>query len=304
MKFSPIFRFHPLHLSSPVSIEDESLSESLKKKITELCQQLAPLREEHDKLNSEARKWAAKRNALHKQIKKLRAKAQELKQKRDELNTRVQELKTLRKEANKKRREKHAQILELREDIKAITEKKPSKRMENVRIEIEKLEWKIQTTSLTPKEEEILIDQIRPLETQLLVYKKLQKLRNNLTELRTEEKELESKAKTYHTELLEIAEQSQELHKEMMEALNEAGTLQSEADEAHQRFLEANQKARNLHQRIEPLREELHRIEEENKARHEHELRKGLEERALEKLKRGEKLTWEEFKALAEKGIV
>jgi len=34
------------------------------------------------------------------------------------------------------------------------------------------------------------------------------------------------------------------------------------------------------------------------------ELRKELEERALEKLKRGEKLTWQEFKVLADKGIV
>ncbi len=280
------------------------MSESLKKKIRELHQQLAPLREEHDKLNSEAKERAGKRNALHKQIKRLRAKAHKLKQKRDELNTRVQELKTLREEANKKRREKRAQILKLREEIRTLTEKKLSRRMDNIKMEIEKLEWKIQTKPLTLKEEKVLIDQIRPLENQLLVYKKLQKSKDDLDELRTEEEEFESKAKTYHKEILELAEQSQELHKEMLEALNEAATLQSEADEAHQRFWEAKQKARSLHQRIEPLREELHQMIEENKARHELELRKGLEERALEKLKRGEKLTWEEFKVLAEKGIV
>ena len=280
------------------------MSESLKKKITELRRQLAPLREEHDKLNSEAKERAGKRNALHKQIKKLRAKAYMLKQKRDTLNKRVQELKTLREEANKKRREKHAQILKLRKEIRALVEKKPSRSMDNIKTEIEKLEWKIQTKPLTLKEEKVLIDQIRPLENQLSVYKKLQKLKNNLTELRTEEKELESKAKTYHIKLLELAEQSQELHKEMLEVLNEAGALQGEADKAHQRFLETKQKARSLHQRIKLLREELQRIEEENKARHELELRKGVEERALEKLKRGEKLTWEEFKVLAEKGVV
>ena len=280
------------------------MSESLRKKIAELYQQLAPLREEHDKLNSEAKEWAGKRNSLHKQIRKLRAEAHELKQKRDILNDRVQVLKTLREETNKKRREKHAQILKLGEEIRTLTEKKPSRSMDNIQMEIEKLEWRIQTKPLTLKEEEMLIDQIRPLENQLLIYKKLQKLKNGLTELRTEEKEFESKAETYHKEILELAEQSQELHKEMLEALNEAGALQSEADKVHQRFLEAKQKTRSLHQRIEPIREELHQMAEENKARHELELRKGLEERALEKLKRGEKLTWEEFKILAEKGIV
>ena len=280
------------------------MSKSHKEKITELRQQLTPLREEHDKLNSEAKEWAGKRNSVHKQIKKLRAKAQELKQKRDELNTRVQELKTLREEANKECRERHAQIKKLRKKIGALTEKKPSRSMDDLQIEMEKLEWKIQTTPLTLKEEKGLIDQIRPLENQLLIYRKLQKVKNDLTELRTEEEELESKAQTHHKEILEIAEQSQELHKEMMDVLNEAGTLQDEADNAHQRFLELKQKAQSLHQRIEPLREEIHSIEEENKAKHELELRKGLEERALEKLKRGEKLTWEEFKVLAEKGIV
>jgi uncharacterized coiled-coil DUF342 family protein len=90
----------------------------------------------------------------------------------------------------------------------------------------------------------------------------------------------------------------------MLEALDEAGTLQIEADKAHQRFLEAMQKAQSLYQQIELIREELHRIEEVKKARRELELRKGLEEKALEKLKRGEKLTLEELKVLAEKGIV
>lgn len=280
------------------------MPETLRNKIAKLKHQLAPLEEEHDKLSSRAKEWAGKRNALHEQIRKLRAKASELRQKRDELNTRVQGLKTLREEVNKKRRQQHAQTLKLREEVRTYAEKTPSRDMENLQMEIERLEWRIQTTPLALKEEEMLIDQIRPLENQMLIYKKLQKLKNDLTELRTEEKESESAAKTYHKEILELAEQSQGLHEEMLEALNEADTLQTEADNAHQKFLDAKQNARSLHQQIEPLREELHRMEEEKKARHELELRRGLEERALEKLKRGEKLTLEEFKALTEKGII
>ncbi len=145
---------------------------------------------------------------------------------------------------------------------------------------------------------------MRTLEKQLLTHKKLQNLKNSLNELRTEEKESESGAEAYHREILELAERSQGFHKEMLEALDEVGTLQIEADNAHQRFLEAKQKAQSLHQRIVLIREELHHIEEEKKARHELELRKSLEEKALEKLKRGDKLTLEELKILAEKGII
>ena len=280
------------------------MPEPLTKEIAELHQRLSQIREEYDKLNSEAKECARKRNSLHKQIRKLRAKAHEFQQKRDTLNKRVQELKTLRDEANKKRREKHAQILESRKEIQVLTEEKPSRRMNDLQTEIEKLEWRIQTTPLTLKEEETLIDQIRSLENQLLIHKKLQKLKNNLAEYRTEEEEFESQAKNCHTQLLELAEQSQQLHKEMLETLNEATPLHDEADKAHKRLLEAKRKAERLHQQIDIIREEIHRIEEKNKARHELDLRKELEERALEKLKRGEKLTLDEFKALAEKGII
>ncbi|UCE43735.1 MAG: hypothetical protein JSV57_05130 [Candidatus Bathyarchaeota archaeon] len=274
-----------------------------KARFAELYQQLATLREELDKLDSEAKEWARKRNSLHAQIRKLHTKAKKLKQKRDALNIRVQQLKTKRDEANKNRREKHAQILKLEEELRG-TQRKPSKDMEYLQTEIKKLEWRIQTTPLALKEEEILINKIRPLEHQLLIHKKLQTLRESLHELRTEEKEIESKAETYHTDLLELAEQSQGLHKEMLEALNEADTLQSEADALHQNSLGTEQRAQDLYQQAELIREELHRMEEENKARHETELRKGLEKRALEKLKQGEKLTLEEFKILTEKGII
>ena len=280
------------------------MPEPLTKEIAELHQRLAQIREEHDKLNSEAKEWAGKRNSLHKQIRKLRDKAHEFKQKRDTLNKRVQELKTLRDEANKKLREKHAQILESRKEIKTLTEKRPSRHMNDLQTEIEKLEWRIQTTPLPLKEEEMLIDQIRSLENQLLTHKKLQKLKNNLAEYRTEKEESESQAKNCHTQLLELAEQSQQLHKEMLETLNEATPLHDQADKAHKSFLEAKQKAERLHQQIGIIGEEIHGIEEKNKARHELDLRKELEERALEKLKRGEKLTLDEFKALAEKGII
>lgn len=280
------------------------MPEPLSKDTAELHQRLSQIGEEYDKLDSEAKDWAGKRNSLHKQIRKLQDKAHEFKQKRDTLNKRVQELKTLRDEANKKRREKHAQILESRKEIKTLTEKRPSRHMNDLQTEIEKLEWRIQTTPLPLKEEETLIDQIRSLENQLLIHKKLQKLKNNLTEYRTEKEESESQAKNCHTQLLELAEQSQQLHKGMLETLNEATPLHDEADKAHKRFLEAKQKAERLHQQIDIIGEEIHRIEEKDKARHELDLRKELEERALEKLKRGEKLTLDEFKALAEKGII
>ena len=122
----------------------------------------------------------------------------------------------------------------------------------------------------------------------------------------TEEKTLETEANIYHEKLSKLAKQSQRLHEEMRDTLNKTYTLQSDADDMHQKFLETKQKAQLPHQKyielscqIKSLKQELHQIEDKRQL----ELRKELEERALEKLKRGEKLTWQEFKVLAEKGI-
>ena len=287
------------------------MSESLEQRIGKLNQELAPLKEERNRLNLEAKKWAEKRNAIHKQIKDIRTKAADLKEKRDNINEKVQELKNLRDQAKTKRKEKHAQILKLKEQLGSLTERKPSQTMRNIRRDIEKLEWQIQTTSLPVKEENQLINQVRQLEAQLSVHKQIEKSKEELMTLRTEEKALETEAKTYHAKLSELAEQSQKFHEEMLENLNKARSLKVEADSAHQKYVEIKQQAQNLHQKcvelldkIKTFEKELHETEEKKQTKRQHELLKELEEKALEKLKRGEKLTWEEFKILAEKGKI
>jgi len=287
------------------------LSESLEQRIGKLNQELASLKEERDKLYSEAKKWVEKRNSIHKKIKKLRTEATGLKEKRDILNEKVQELKSLREQAKTKRKEKHAQILELSEKTRRLAERKPSKSMRYIQREIETIEWKIQTTSLPVKEEEIMISKVRKLETQLSVHKRIEKSKDKLMMLRTEEKALEVEAKTCHEKLSELVEKSQKFHEEMLENLNKAGSLKVEADSAHQKYVEIKKQAQNLHQKCVELSDktktfeiQLQEAEDKKQAKRQRELRKELEERALEKLKRGEKLTWEEFKILAEKGKI
>lgn len=287
------------------------MSESLKQRIKDLDSKLAPLKEERDKLNSESQKWAEKRNSIHGEIKRLRAEVAGLKEKRDAMNEKVRELKSLREKAKEKRKETHAQILKLKEKIRSLTEREPPQSMRNIQREIENLEWKIQTTPLTVKEEKLLIDQVRHLEAQLSVKKQIKESKEKLMELRTEGKALETKAQTHHEKLSELAEKSQKFHEEMLGTLNRARSLKAEADSAHQKYVEIRQQAQNLHEKcvelldqIKTFKKELRRAEEKKQAERQRELLKELEERALKKLKRGEKLTWEEFKALAEKGTI
>jgi uncharacterized coiled-coil DUF342 family protein len=96
----------------------------------------------------------------------------------------------------------------------------------------------------------------------------------------------------------------------MLEKIEESRAPKAEADDMHKRFLQARETTLPIREeikavmnRIKMLKGEI--LEEAQKERKESEnvLRETLESRAREKLKRGEKLTWEEFQLLAEKGI-
>jgi len=287
------------------------LSESTKLKIEELDRELNALKQERDKSNNEASAWAEKRNAIHDQIKTLRAEAKSLKDKRDDINQKVKELKGLREQARSEQKEKRAQILKVKEKMRVIMEKKPSRSLVDIQKEIESLEWKIQTTSMPVKEEQVLVDQVRILESQRAIHMQLQDLKNILVENQTQEKAWAIKAKLHHKTLAELAGQGQKFHEHMLESLTKAQNLKSEADAAHQRHVEFRQKANEAHQKflkllqqINSLKQEIQKKEEEQQAKRQRELREETTRKAHEKMKRGEKLTWEEFKLLAEQGAV
>jgi uncharacterized coiled-coil DUF342 family protein len=124
-----------------------------------------------------------------------------------------------------------------------------------------------------------------------------------VTRLRTESQQS-------HQALTAQAKIGQELHSRMLVKMEEAKTVKSEADATHKQFLEAKEKAKPIRDQIGSICREIRRLkgeaqeEEENeKRRSEEELRQSLEQKAREKLKRGEKLSWQEFQLLSEKGV-
>jgi len=97
----------------------------------------------------------------------------------------------------------------------------------------------------------------------------------------------------------------------MLAILDKTHKLQTNADNFHKKYVETKQQAQEIHQKCIELLQQITTIERELKetadkkqAKCQSELQKELEERALTKLKRGEKLMWDEFKILAEKGLV
>jgi len=284
-----------------------SLSSEIEQRIQELNLQLAKARQERDQLSQEARKWAEKRNEYHEQIRQLQNEVKNLREKRDETNLQVQILKATREKAKSQRKERQGQAAKLKEKMKSLTEQKPSARSDELDRQIQSLEWKIQTSSLSIKDEKELVEQVRTLETQRAASKQLHNLKNSLLELQAEAKTFGTQAKLEHEKLSQQADQSQEFHQKALETSNRIRTVRQSADEAHQKYSELRQKADRAHekfleiqQQARSLKEELEMKAKQRYVEKEQALRTEATAKAKEKMKRGEKLTWNEFKLLSE----
>ena len=229
---------------------------------------------------------------------------------RDKTNENVAQLKQQRDSVNATIRKKIELAKKLYQERRALAEKKPPRSRQTLQSEVNELEWKIQTTSLSLQEEKMLVGQVKELETQLNIHRRIDKLSQQLLALREEIQKLKSESKLVHEKLTKEAQKGRETHEKMLYKIEESKKAKDEADDLHKHFVDAKVKAKPIQDEIEKvlsqirqLRGEIKEEELKEKKKTEDALRESLAEQALKKLKRGEKLSWEEFQVLAEKGM-
>jgi uncharacterized coiled-coil DUF342 family protein len=280
-----------------------------REKVDKLDSELTPLKEQRDKLVNEAKLWMEKRDKIRQQIEQLRSEIVDLKNQRDEINQKVKDLKIMRDELVSERKEKLSKVIEFKQRVASIKHE-PAKAIRTIEKEIENLDWKIQTNSLTMPEEKRIVEQIAELEKHLVSYKQAQAMWSEIKTLQQQLRNLRTEEKEYHGQIAQLAEQSRRVHQALTEKGVNIPQLKTEANESHQRYIETRKQAQRLDQKcglltmqIRVLLSESKSEEQKKKAKREMELMRELEKKALGKMKRGEKLTWDEFKILAEKGL-
>jgi len=284
---------------------------NLKSRIEELSRELSEIRSERDRFNDEAFRWAEKRNLLHEEIKKLRLEARSLKEKRDAINNEVRSLKLLREEDRKKYRERLSQLPRLRQKMGEEKARRPQRSAQNLEREIEMIEWKIQTNPLSLDEEKKLVERVKTLESQLEVYRSIRAIKDEIIRLKNEAEAFREQVVSHSEKISEMARQSQKFHEKMVEDLENMQTFKARADEMHREYVKNREDAQALQlkyleisNQITSLQRAIQEKEGEEKAKQLVDLRNKLEKEALDKLKRGKKLTFEEFKILAEQGRI
>lgn len=276
--------------------------------VEEQQKRLISLKDEKERFAAEAEEATKKREKLNEKFQTMRAEISELKAKRDELNQKVRVLKEERAEAKGKISEKVEQLKKLRQEVKTLEKRTPKRSQQNLQKEFADTEWKIQTSSLNLQEEKELVERVRQAEVQLNIYRKLEESDKKELELKIEVKALDVEGKTCHERLTQIAQNSQETHEKMLHKIEESKKIKAEADSYHQEFIRVLEKIKAIRQEIDAIagqvrqsKAEKHEKEVKEKKLNENSLRSKLRQQAAEKLKRGEKLTWEEFLLLSEK---
>jgi len=274
--------------------------------IEDLDEKIISSRTRRNQLDDQAKLLAQKRDELNEQFQRLKGQIQELKEKRDTLNLHVHELKEKREEARKRLEAKRNEAESVKDTIVSL-EKRASGSYSSLKKKMQELEWKIQTNPLSAKEEARLIVQIKDLESRLVVHDKIRELRDRMIMLQAEINAARLVANEAHEKLSEIAKESEVYHEKMIEVVKQASDLKSKADEAHLNYAQIRQQADEAHLeyiKAKELRQKIIVEDQMVRLRKQQEVRKKVEDMAEGKLKRGEKLSLDEFRALVEKGAV
>ena len=311
--------------NSDGKMEDEvvNYSEKLKELKNTLREKEAlalDLRAKRDELNNEVRIISLKIREKREILSEYRAKISEIVEEKNKL---IEEIRKMKEEKNKiteKLSSLRTLFREKREKIRTLRallgRRIPSE--EALAEKLEKLEWEYQTRSMPLEEEKIYVERIEKIErtlTNLRRYNKLkeevERLREEISSLATLRKEIIEKMNEYSTKYLSLKEELKKLREvrdqlksEIEQLAEQREKKRSIANEYHRKLIETNSEIRKLQEEIERIAillkaSQLSRIIEER--------RKSLYSKAkevYEKYKRGEKLTFEEFKLLIEFNMI
>jgi len=283
------------------------LGEDLRRKLAGLEQETLGLLAELERSNADARRLAEEKRDLIGKIRDLKSKALEYKSRRDSLNEEVKSFKAALAELKREYDAKLDSLKRLKRSIKEFLRFKPPKSEETLAKEIADLDWKIQTTSMPISEEQKIIDKIKSLERQMNFYRRLKSMEEEAKNLKNRLEEIKNEIALYREKIAESVAESQRFHEMMIKLFNEVNELKSRLNEVNSRFMENRSEAAKLRLKHKDLLNQIHVIrklirEEEEKKRRESiaAIKERIKKEALDKIKRGEKVSFEEFKILVE----
>ncbi|MHA1145546.1 MAG: hypothetical protein ACTSRW_12470 [Candidatus Helarchaeota archaeon] len=294
------------------------------------------LKEEIDDLRKTALEAKEKRDSINKKV-------SELKIRRNEINKKVTELKKMRNslyEQVKSQRNGLKDILKMKRDLKDQLKgsNRERKEVRDLERKINSIEWYHQTNVISWEEEKMLMDRVATLYQELALIREdrkndeIEKQHDEITQTLTEnfnkidtwkeeaskyhQQMIESVAESekIHNEILNLVQESEKNHKTMIENFEKVNQLRKKQEQAHESYIRNLKEWDFLKKGIEPalqeidfLKKRLARVRYGMLRRRRSKGNRAIDkktENAIKKYKVGEKLTFEEFKILFDRGLI
>ncbi len=285
---------------------EAKLDEEAGSQIEILSKKLTLAEEERDRLREEFERRVSRKKVIQNKILELKSKFNELRNAKNELNLRISSLKG---EVEKLKAEISSKI----EEIKVFKgqifslKKFTSKPAEDVKKKIESLEWRLQTERYNPIEEKNLISIIKNLEGEAKIHEKIDELRHKISNDKNEINMLKQKLTCLRDEISKLKDLRRRKIEELNMLYDEILKLRVEKEKLVKEIGEVKVKLGDVYNEIGKLKVRLKKLQEELLFKKLEEAVSNMDkitENAEKKLKKGEKLSFEEFKLLVGRGRI
>lgn len=268
-------------------------------------EELNGLTSQLDEALEDGRRNADSRDAYHSKMKDARARIAELRQKREELSQQIDEAFAALQALRRSMREKIQEAEKVRSILKST--KVGYYTAEKLERKIAKAEWRIQTGLIGPKEERRLFEEISRMERMLEETKVKRGTLRRLRGLSDQIDEIKDALKKNSENIESLMRRRPALTREIRDLAREYRKLRKLGDESHEKFVRARVLQRRIEDkrilvisRLKALGYKARTARQTAVKKREHALKQRIVATAAEKMKRGEKLSFEEFRILME----
>ena len=220
-----------------------------------------------NELNDMAKVVREERDMIHESRKDLKTEIEKVKKERDELVAKMREHKKIRN----KYQEEAKKLIEAKRKKKGAVFKNLPLRVEELKADVQMLEYKQETVPMSPQEENELIEKIRLKREEYERIKiHLEKQKEVEIDISDKDKaidELFKKADEEHKLVQKYYDENQKKHEKYMKLINEMSVSIAEANKKHEQYVELRQEAQKTHDKAFEMRSKIIGIKEERRKR-------------------------------------
>jgi uncharacterized coiled-coil DUF342 family protein len=219
--------------------------------------------EKRNDLNQVALQFRDERDMLNKKRNELKDSVEACKKERDKLVVKMKE----HKEKRNLYQQQAKELIDAKRKKKGDVQKNLPLRIEEIKADIQMMEYEQETSIMNTRKENKLIDRIKIKRREYADAKKQmdkqQLIEVDLSDTDKAITELFKKADKEHEKVQKYYEESQKKHEEFKTLINEIATLIGEANKKHKKFIEAREEAQANHEKALEMRSKIVSVKRE-----------------------------------------